>query len=278
MIGAGTWATALALNLHRTGYTISAIISRDGSGSLMRARKLAKRVNARWMSLSKVQFAANITWICVPDDAIASVVQRLLTRTSWTGKFVVHSSGALGAEVLRPLRDAGACTASAHPLMTFVSASETALTDVPFALEGDARCLSVIAALVRDMEAKPFRIGSQFKPAYHAFGFFSSPAIVTLLAAAQQVGSLAGLSSATARKLMEPIVRQTIENCFRLDPPAAFSGPLKRGDAATVRKHLEVLKQRPELLNLYKALAQIAVQELPVTNMEKLKTILNTTT
>jgi predicted short-subunit dehydrogenase-like oxidoreductase (DUF2520 family) len=78
--------------------------------------------------------------------------------------------------------------------------------------------------------------------------------------------------------LMEPIVRQTIGNCFRTTPEQAFSGPLRRGDVATIRKHLDVLKANPELLELYRALARIALQELPVSNREELEDALGNVT
>jgi predicted short-subunit dehydrogenase-like oxidoreductase (DUF2520 family) len=155
--------------------------------------------------------------------------------------------------------------------MTFVSASAAELGGVPFALEGDANALAVVGTVVRSLGGRPFRIAPEFKPAYHAFGFFSSPALVALIAAAQQVGELAGLTERHARELMEPIVRQTIDNCFRAGPRAAFSGPIRRGDVATVRKHLEVLKQTPELLEVYRALGRVALTRLPTANAGKLK-------
>ena len=82
---------------------------------------------------------------------------------------------------------------------------------------------------------------------------------------------MAGLSERQARDLMEPIVRQTIDNCFRSTPQEAFSGPLRRGDLATVRKHLEALKQQPNLRELYRALSRIALQHLPGGNADEMK-------
>jgi predicted short-subunit dehydrogenase-like oxidoreductase (DUF2520 family) len=158
--------------------------------------------------------------------------------------------------------------------MTFVSQSSIDLKGVPFALEGNPKALAVIGAVVGRLGGKPFRIAAQCKPAYHAFGFFCSPASVVLIAAAQQVGKMAGLSERQARDLMEPIVRQTIDNCFRSTPQEAFSGPLRRGDLATVRKHLEVLKQEPKLRELYRALSRIALQHLPVGNADEMKKLI----
>lgn len=274
IIGAGTLATALARSLHEKGYSIEEIVSRDNAPSLRRARSLARTVGAQPIAVGKATLAARIIWICVPDDAIAAVAQRIVGTRDWNGKIVLHSSGALASSVLDPVRRLGAQIGSAHPLMTFVSASHAGFGGVPFALEGDAKALAVVRAVVRSLGGRPFRIAPEFKPAYHAFGFFSSPALVALIAAAQQVGKLAGLTERHARELMDPIVRQTIDNCFRADPRAAFSGPIRRGDIATIRKHLEVLKRTPELLDVYRALGQIALQQLPNRNGNKLKTLL----
>lgn len=158
--------------------------------------------------------------------------------------------------------------------MTFVHLPAPNFKDVPFAIEGDRKALTMIAAIVSTLGSKPFRIDKEFKTAYHVFGFFCSPALIALLAAAQHVGALAGFDEVRSRQLMEPIVRQTIDNCFRSTPQGAFSGPLRRGDVATIRKHLEALKHEPNLLGLYRALSRIALQQLPVSHANELKKLI----
>ena len=275
IVGAGTLATALGVALRQSGFRIAEVVSRDKPESVRRARSLAKRVGARAATLSRARFDARMIWICVPDDYIGQVAGLIEPRRTWRGKIVVHASGALSSEVLGKLAKAGAQVASAHPLMTFVNVSEPDLHGVPFALEGDPKALRAVAGIVRALGAKPFRIHRKFKAAYHAFGFFSSPAFVELFAAAQRVGELAGFSESRARELMEPIVRQTIDNIFRSTPQQAFSGPLRRGDAATILKHLEVLRPKPELLAAYRALAQVGLKNLPVQNTAKLRKSIN---
>ena len=270
IIGAGNLATALAIALRRSRYRILEVVTRDSPHSLRHARYLARRVGAQVATLKEARFNAMVTWICVPDDAIGDVALQIARARDWKGKIVLHSSGALDSEVLGHLRRCGAQVGSVHPLMTFVAASEPDLRGVPFAMEGDAKALTLAAAVVSSIGGKPFRLAPELKPAYHAFGFFSSPAIVALIVAAQEVGKLAGLSEHKARELMEPIVRQTIENCFQTNPQSAFSGPIKRGDVATIRKHLQVLGKNRELLEVYRSLGRIAVEQLPSANVGKL--------
>ena len=274
VVGAGTLASALTIALKRRKYRVHEILARDNAQSVSRARKLAKLIGARAVASRDASLAAKVIWICVPDDAISGVARQLAARTDWQGKIAVHSSGALGSDALGPLKQAGANVASAHPLMTFVKASKSELDGVPFAIEGDPKAVAVVRAIVRNLGGKPFQIAAEMKPAYHLFGFFSSPALIALMAAGQKAGQLAGFDRRRSSALMEPIVRQTIENFFRSTPQKSFSGPLRRGDLATLRKHLDVLREQPELLSLYRSLAAIALKELPVTNAEALRTLI----
>lgn len=275
IIGPGTLGSALALSLSQNGFRIGEIVSRSDAQSLRQARSLAKQAGATAVSQISRNSPAEVVWICVPDDLIETVAGEISARTDWSGKMVLHSSGALGSDVLLPLKKAGALIASAHPLMSFVRGAKPDFSGVPFALEGDSKATTLLGAIVRSLGAKPFRIERQLKAAYHAFGFFSSPLLVALIASAQRVAGLAGLNEKQALELMEPIIRRTIDNCFRQGPCEAFSGPLRRGDVETVRKHLRVLSQRPELLAVYRALSEIALRELPVANASHVRKLLN---
>jgi predicted short-subunit dehydrogenase-like oxidoreductase (DUF2520 family) len=274
IVGAGTLASALACALHSKGYRISEIVSRSNPQSLRRARMLASRIQSSAATVQTAELSAGIVWICVPDDAIASVAAQIMGERDWRGKIAVHSSGALSSDTLEPLRRKGAEVASAHPLMTFVSSSQPKLKGVPFALEGTAKALAAIETIIGDFEALAFRIPRTEKAAYHAFGFFSSPAIVALIAAAIDVGRLAGLDGKRARALMEPIVRQTIDNCFRTSPQQAFSGPVRRGDVETIRKHLEVVRRQPDSLGVYRSLVMIALRDLPSAKTEQIEALI----
>jgi predicted short-subunit dehydrogenase-like oxidoreductase (DUF2520 family) len=158
--------------------------------------------------------------------------------------------------------------------MTFVNVAMPQLDRVPFALEGDPRALALVAGMIRSIGGKPFHLKPESKSAYHLFGFFSSPAIVALLSAAESAAGLAGLPSVRARKLMAPIVHQTIHNCLTSNPREAFSGPLRRGDIATIRKHFLVLQRDPQLRALYRALVNIAMDRLPVKDADIMKEIM----
>ncbi|MBV8477092.1 MAG: DUF2520 domain-containing protein [Acidobacteria bacterium] len=274
IVGTGSLGSALALSLRRAGYPIVTLISRGSASSLRRAGRLARRVGARVSSIRAPILSARIFWLCVPDQDISSCAEMLAAAGNWKGKVALHASGALASSELRALKTRRAAVASAHPLMTFVADAKPLPTGVPFALEGDVAAVRAARQIVRDLGGHPFLIGKAEKPAYHAWGAFTSPLLVATLATAEQVALRAGIGRKLARRRMRPIVRQTIHNYFEKGPAEAFSGPLIRGDAATVEKHLKSLQQVPHARRVYRALAEAALNNLPAKNRKDLRKVL----
>jgi predicted short-subunit dehydrogenase-like oxidoreductase (DUF2520 family) len=273
-VGPGRLGSALALELERAGYRISEIVSGVSSTSRRKARALARHVHATWRA-EGARLDADVIWLCVPDREIAAAARQLSGRVNWKGKIALHSSGALGSGELRGLRRRGAAVASVHPLMTFVSRAVPSLRRVPFAFEGDAEALRVAGRIVRDLGGETFSISKNKKLAYHAWGAFLAPLLVSLLATGEQVARAAGLSNAAARRKMLPIVRQTLANYAKLGPAGAFSGPIVRGDAEVVRGHLKELRKISEAGEVYVALARAALRNLPAGNREELEKLLD---
>jgi predicted short-subunit dehydrogenase-like oxidoreductase (DUF2520 family) len=271
IVGPGRLGRALTLELRQAGYTISEIVSRNSAASKRKARELARKVEAHASTCDNAHLDADLVWFCVPDQEIAAASHLLASVIGWKKKTAFHSSGALASDELKALRRRGAALASVHPMMTFVSGSIPSLKGVPFAVEGDATAVRAARQIVRDLGGEAFTIRKQHKAAYHAWGAFASPLLVAALVTAEQLARAAGLSTAQARKKMLPIVRQTIANYEALGPAGAFSGPIVRGDAEIVRKHLRVLKKVPEARDVYLALARVALRYLPARNRATLK-------
>jgi len=272
IVGPGRLGTALGVELSRAGYRIAEIVSLRRSARSGQA--LARTLDARASFHDNAALDADLIWFCVPDREIAATARALASKVEWKGKIAFHSSGALASGELDVLRQRGASVASVHPMMTFVRGAIPSLNGVPFALEGDAGALRVAQRILRDLGGESFKIRAKDKVAYHAWGAFASPLLVALLVSAEQVARAAGLSVTDARKKMLPILRQTIENYGRLGPAGAFSGPLVRGDAEIVRKHLHVLKKIPKTGDVYAALARAAVRHLPVQQRRKIEQVL----
>jgi predicted short-subunit dehydrogenase-like oxidoreductase (DUF2520 family) len=275
LIGAGNLAQAVGPALKAAGYKIDFVAARETASSRRRAAMLARLLEARTQSLNEAVPTSDIIWICHTDDALSETAKLLARKTGWSGKIVLHSSGALSSDVLLPLKRKGASTASLHPMMTFVPGVTPRMEEVPFAVEGESRAVVVARKIVRDLGAESFPIKKAAKPLYHALGSFSSPLIVAALVTAERVGRGAGLSASQTRRVMTPILKQTFKNYEEKGAAAAFSGPIKRGDLNTVLRHLRELKRVPGASEVYRALVKSALMDLPSAKKEELMRLLH---
>ena len=282
IVGAGSLATFLAVALNDAGFTITEIIARDSPRSRRHARALAAKVGAQTVTAHSAALDATLLWFCVPDREIHAAASALAARRAAQMKrrvpskvrFAFHSSGALLSRELEPLRKAGIAVASVHPLMTFVAGTHPSLTGVPFATEGDAAATRLARQIVRELGAESFPLPAARKAAYHAWATMTSPLLLAFLVTLEEAARAAGLTRKDARRKSLPIIRQTLANYSRLGPAPSFSGPLVRGDADTVARHLAVLKKHPGAREVYVALARAALRGLPVKNRDGLSRLL----
>jgi predicted short-subunit dehydrogenase-like oxidoreductase (DUF2520 family) len=275
IIGPGNWGSSLAQALVGAGVGLDEVIVPTGRGSRSyapRARSLPRT------ALDRARLEADILWLCVPDAAIAQVTRQLVKRVvkrvgarGLKGQIVIHSSGALSSTLLQEAARAGASVASVHPVMSFPTRTPVALEGVPFGVEADASTRRILNAIVRRIGGRPFPVKSATKALYHAIGVLSSPLLVSHLAAAQQTATLAGFTSREARQLIEPIARATLDNFFLRGAGKSFSGPIARGDAQTIRLHLQALEPHPILAGVYRSLALYALEALPANGRKELR-------
>lgn len=259
IVGSGNLARVLALALKAAGHRVTEIVARDPG----RTAALARRTRAHPLALQeRPEINADVTWICVTDDAIAEVARILAkSRTDWRGKVLLHTSGAFSSKELAPVRRKGAAVGSAHPMNSFVKTSKPDLRGVPLAIEGDAQAMRAARASAKALSAEVFSISPGAKVLYHTMGAFSSPLLVSLLNVAERIGRQAGLRE--PRKVMARILQQTVANFIAKGGEAAFSGPIKRGDVKTVSRHLKALGSVRGARTIYEVLATHAVRGLP---------------
>ena len=186
--------------------------------------------------------AADAVLLCVPDAAIAEAAAEYAGLAPLVG----HTSGATPVSVLRAADGFGL-----HPLQTFAEGGAT-FEGVGCAIGGTTpRALAAADALARCLGMRPFDLADADRPAYHAAASIASNFLLSLEAAAESVAAEAGLD----RAALVPLVRQTVENWAALGPERALTGPVARGDEATVERQREaVLAAAPELEPLWDAL------------------------
>ena len=263
IIGAGAVGQALAHALARQGIPVVAIISRTAS----RAEGLAHAVNARQFGSDSAALPPSVerVLICVPDDAIATVACVLVPWIKECGHdiIVAHTSGAHAAQVMHPVQEAGAQILSMHPLQTFTrSTSPTAFEGIQLTLEGDSKACAYGEALARCIGARPARIATEAKPLYHLTAVLASNGLVALLAVARHIWQEAGLDPDTVFRALQPLVETTWQN-VQDHGTEALTGPAARGDAATIKTHLEALSQTEQSqlhFDVYKALTTVMVR------------------
>ncbi|WP_426114223.1 Rossmann-like and DUF2520 domain-containing protein [Massilia sp. PWRC2] len=204
---------------------------------------------------------ADIVLLAVADDQIEAACASLAVAA---GMVVFHCSGASSSALLAAAAAAGAYTASVHPVRSFADPARVAADfDGTFCgVEGDARALAVLAPLLAAIGARSVPIDAAAKTVYHAASVFAANYLVTVIDAALRAYRAAGIDDAVARQLAAPLATQTLDNVLRLGARAALSGPIARGDLATVERQQRALEQwDPATGALYRALA-IATTEL----------------
>jgi predicted short-subunit dehydrogenase-like oxidoreductase (DUF2520 family) len=216
IVGAGRVGSALAARLRDRGV---AVLSRADRG-----RDLA---------------GAELVLLCVPDTAIAEVA-----RSIPSGPWIAHVSGATPLAALDPHTE----RFSVHPLQTFTRARGPEQLDGAWAAvtaeKEEARGHALDLAHTLGLE--PFLLADRDRPLYHAGAVFASNYLVTIYRAAADLLRQAGAPP----EALGPLMRGTIDNGFEL------TGPISRGDWATVEAHLAVIRERrPELEDLYRKLA-----------------------
>jgi predicted short-subunit dehydrogenase-like oxidoreductase (DUF2520 family) len=201
----------------------------------------------------------------VPDAAIASTAVWLAQeRPDLSGQLVVHSSGALDRSVVAAAERAGARTASVHPMMSFPSRRVVLLAGVRFAVEAaDTATRRELFGLIRRLTGRPFAIEGTGKAMYHAGAMFGSPLLVAALDAGVRCMQQAGIEEREALALLCPMAAATVANIQRQGLRRSFSGPIARGDIATLKLHRQALASHPLMAHVYDALARLAAEDLP---------------
>jgi predicted short-subunit dehydrogenase-like oxidoreductase (DUF2520 family) len=206
---------------------------------------------------------ADVWMIATRDDAIVPSCATLAASGKITPDDIVfHVSGATPSSDLAAAREQGARVASVHPIKTFTDA-EAAVQSFPgtfCAAEGDAEALRVLKPAFDKIGAKVFDIASESKPVYHAGGVFACNYLVALIEAALRAHEKAGIPRAASLTALEPMVRETVDAIFDKGPAKALTGPISRGDAATVRRQLALVRSWDrEMGELYRELGMLAL-------------------
>ena len=258
LMGAGALGLGLAHTLKDGGHRIIGLWNRNEPRRTSASSALGCPGYGDLGAEARKQLAhATLVIVAVSDDAIGSVSKLLAeSQALQADTIIAHTSGCLAADVLDLPQHTK--RASFHPLLACPNAAQAraALPTAHFVLEGDPSACDSLAGLVSSLGATSSHIGTEHKDAYHASAVIASNLMVTLLAEACAVAEHAGMTAP-----LEPLKNLAVgalSATESLGIPGALTGPVVRGDEATIRRHLQALD--PETRELYIALSKRAVE------------------
>jgi predicted short-subunit dehydrogenase-like oxidoreductase (DUF2520 family) len=258
-IGAGAVGTALAAGLHKAGYDIAAVSSRNPASAI----RIAQAAGGCPVFLNNQAAVdeAELVFITTPD----SVIPQVVSEVRWhSGQSVIHCSGADSVDTLDPARRDGAHTGAFHPLQTFATV-EQAIQNLPgstFALEGEEPLLGMLKEMSDALEGHWIQLKPGDKVIYHAAAVVACNYMVTLVKLATDLWQTFGVPQKEAARALLPLLRGTLNNLEAVGLPNCLTGPIARGDLGTVQKHLRALdKAAPALLSTYK---ELGTQTIPI--------------
>jgi predicted short-subunit dehydrogenase-like oxidoreductase (DUF2520 family) len=261
IVGAGPVATALAGALRLGGVPVLGLWARRAAPA--RTAGSTAGVAAFSSAPPDLLLETEVVILAVRDQAITEVAQMLLGTGLINKRHVLlHCAGAAAArELLGPVAGQVAGIATLHPLSAIADGkiAMRALRGTVFGVEGDDVGRSTAAKLVSAMSGVVLALDSSQMAAYHAAAALASNYLVAVIDAAAAVLASAGVAPDRAAAALVPLAEGALRNIAAHGTTGGLTGPVRRGDVATVTRHLEAMRDRPELAEIYRILARRAV-------------------
>ena len=266
IIGAGRVGSALAHALHHAGYQCVGIASRTHA----HAAELAASINTLPQTTSEILTSADLVFLTVPDDALADVAHELAAIAPCKPQqAIVHCSGALSSDVLRPLADVGWLTGSCHPLQAFATNSVAIQNGITWGIEASPALRATLHRLARHLNGIPLDLKPEQKVLYHAAAVIASNFAITLAARAVDVLKSCGIAPDVGLQALIPLLQGNLANLANVGLPAALTGPLARGDWGTIERHLAALDQTaPDIAALYRCCVEATIPLIEIKNQK----------
>ncbi len=197
---------------------------------------------------------ADIYIIAVSDDAISQLSSQLL----FENKLVVHTSGSKSLHNLDKKHQRGVF----YPLQTFSKNTELNFETVPFCIEIEhKRNLNILKELVSSIGSKCYKLNSQQRTALHLAAVFVNNFTNQLY----RIGHEIAESESVDFNILKPLIKETANKIDNLSPYLAQTGPAKRNDKKTLKKHLKALNK-----DIHKEIYELMTESIQQTHGKKL--------
>ena len=255
VLGAGRVGAVLGAALQAAGHDVTAV-SAVSAASLRRAEELLPGVPV--VAADEVPRGKSLVLLTVPDDALADLVAGLAaTDALQPGQLIAHTSGLHGLAVLAPATRLGCLPLALHPVLPFAGTQVDVarLHGASFGVTAPEPLRPVAEALVVEMGGEPVWVPDELRPLWHAALAHGANHLVTLVASAADLLRAAGVQE--PGRVLGPLLGAALDGALR-SGDTVLTGPVARGDAGTVRAHLDVLAEAaPEVLAAYVAMARL---------------------
>ena len=262
IIGAGRVGRTLARLWRESGvFDIQDVLDRTPAG----ARAAVAFIGGGQQADGVKDMRAAALWMLTPPDSQIVPCCEALAASGLlrSGDIAFHCSGSLASSALANAARLGARVASVHPLKSFADPRTAAASFAGTwcAAEGDAAALEVLRPAFERIGARVSEIAPQHKTLYHAASVIACNYLVALMEVGLRCYERTGLERGSALAMMEPLVRETLDNVLRLGTAPALTGPIARGDDAVVAQHLAVLGAwDADIGDLYRRLGAVALE------------------
>lgn len=260
--GAGRTGCSLALALAAGGARISGVYSRkpeDAAGIFTGTGIECEG------DICRLTGKSDLIFLTVPDSEIEPFSARIseLCGGAAAEKIFLHCSGAMTSAVLKELSDKGAVTGSLHPIQTFPDREKSwkAMYGIYFGFEGSDRAIPVVRQIVGILRGEMLLIRPEDKPLYHAAACIISNYMAALSHTAGELLERAGISHDIGMKAFGPLLKNTADNITTAGSAKALTGPISRGDTATILGHLAAIgADDRDTAELYRVLGRLTVK------------------
>lgn len=241
VIGSGRMANALAPALLRGGHKITGVYSRNAKSG----PSLARYLGCDFSSTLVIPKNTDLILLTVHDDATPILAKSLRSAKS----IIVHTSGTVDLFALGRKNKGGVF----YPLDTMNGKRNMNFQDIPICVEAtEEKTLATLLALANTISSEVYVMDSKTRMAVHAAAVFTNNFTNHLLGMAAAITNQVGVPFNILKKL----AHTTIKNAFAGNPVEVQTGPAKRGDQKTIKKHLDFLAKNPEAVKLYATLTR----------------------
>ncbi|MGH7650208.1 MAG: Rossmann-like and DUF2520 domain-containing protein [Gemmatimonadaceae bacterium] len=232
-------------------------------------------------ALPRGMATANVVLVCVRDPQIDETMAEIAVAASdgriSRGSAILHTSAIAEPAGLRTLSDEGFPGGTFHPLVPFADPDVSAemLSRGWVGIDGENAAKNASRRLAGHIGARTLEIPPGKKPAYHAAAVIASNFPVVLASVAGHLLHDIGIPDSSAFQAVESLMSAALANMKQALPDDALTGPVVRGDAETIGRHVQALSSHPAALDVYRALsaAAIDISQYRGTDQKKLAAI-----